>query len=312
MNPRPPIDAELAAHLPAENASRPFVDGIEGVARLREAMAQYEESVADVRAATGARIEERDIGGVPCIVVRPPAGASSRGTVVNIHGGGLIAGSHRSVLSANTAAAMELGCSMVVPDYRLAPEHPYPAALDDVHAVWRRTADGGLGDDIDISRLVLMGGSAGGLLAAGLTVRLIADAAPVPDALVLVQPQLDDRNAQPSTFELPVAHFWDRPSNLQSWTWYLAGLHPVPEEAAPARATDLAGFPPTFVEIGQVDLFRDEELDFVARLSRAGVPVEAHMWAGAFHGFDGLTTTSTAQRAIHDRLAYLRRALAVD
>ncbi len=307
MSPRPPIAAELAAHLPAEEATRPFLDGLEGIARLRQAMAEYEESPREVAEATGARIDERELAGVRVLVVRPPDGVPARGTVVNVHGGGLIAGSHRSVLGVNAGFTADLGCTMVIPDYRLAPEHPYPAALDDIHAVWESTVAGAVGDP---GRIVLMGGSAGGALSAGLTLRLIERGGRLPDALVLVQPQLDDRNEQPSTFELKAEHFWDRPSNLLSWELYLAGTDPVPPEAAAARASELSGFPPTFVEIGQVDLFRDEELDFVARLSRAGVPVEAHVWAGAFHGFDGLAATTTAQRAIADRLAYLRAALA--
>lgn len=318
MNSHPPIDPELAAFLPAEAATRPFMDGLAGVERLRAAMAEFEESVEAVRADTAARIDERVIDGVPCVVVLPAAkgttdGAADAptGAILNLHGGGLVAGSARSVLGFNTRMALDLGCAMVIPDYRLAPEHPYPAGLDDVHVVWRWLAGGGLGSEVDAERLVVMGGSAGGLLSAGLMLRLIAGAEVLPKALALVQPQLDDRNTQPSTFEVEHAHFWDRPSNVFSFEVYLAGADgEVPVEASPARAEDLSGFPPTYVEIGQVDMFRDEELDFAARLSRAGVPVEAHLWAGAFHGFDGLSTTRVARRAVATRLAYLRGMLA--
>ncbi|MBN9155598.1 MAG: alpha/beta hydrolase [Microbacterium sp.] len=337
MNAHPPIDPELAAYLPAVVATRPFLDGLEGVARLRAAMAEFEESVDDVRSATGARIDERTIDGVPVIVVLPPGepdlaadgsgaaprgpglapgggptpGERRRGAILNVHGGGLVAGSSRSVLGVNVRMAMDLGCAMVIPDYRLAPEHPYPAGLDDVHAVWGWLAGGGLGAEVDPRRLIVMGGSAGGLLSAGLMLRLIARGGTLPRALALVQPQLDDRNTRPSTFEVEYAHFWDRPSNVFSFEVYLAGLDgEVPVEAAAARAEDLSGFPPTYVEIGQVDVFRDEELDFAARLSRAGVPVEAHLWAGAFHGFDGLAQTRVAQRAVAARLEYLRGMLA--
>ncbi|MBN9186525.1 MAG: alpha/beta hydrolase [Microbacterium sp.] len=310
MNSHPPIDPELAAYLPAEAATRPFIDGLAGVAQLRAAMAEFEESVDDVRAATGARIEERTIEGVPVIVVLPAAGESPRGAILNVHGGGLVAGSSRSVLGVNVRMALDLGCAMVIPDYRLAPEHPYPAGLDDVHAVWRWLSGGGFGADVDLDRLVVMGGSAGGLLSAGLMLRLIARGETLPRALALVQPQLDDRNIQPSTFEVEYAHFWDRPSNAFSFEVYLAGLDgEVPAEAAAARAEDLSGFPPTYVEIGQVDMFRDEELDFAAQLSRAGVPVEAHLWAGAFHGFDGLVQTRVAQRAVAARVEFLRGVL---
>ncbi len=301
----PAIDPELAAFLPQVAAEAPFMDGLEGIAVLRAAMAEFEESIDEARAATGAEIVETDVNGVPTILITPDDLAAPAGAIVNVHGGGLVAGSHRSVLSANARTAIELGCVMVVPDYRLAPEHPYPAGLDDVETVWEWVRRGGAGEAVDTDRLVLMGGSAGGCLSAGLVVRLIAKGAPVPRALMLVQPQLDDRNTLPSTFELPHAHFWDRPSNLLSWSLYLADVDEVPADAAPARAEDLSGFPPTCIEIAQVDVFRDEELDFAARLSRAGVPVEAHLWPGAFHGFDGLAATRVARRAVAARLEFL-------
>ena len=285
------------------------MDGHAGVAKLRAAMAEFEESVDAVRSATGARLEEREVDGVPVIVILPP-GERSRGAILNVHGGGLVAGSSRSVLGFNARMALDLDCAMVIPDYRLAPEHPYPAGLDDVHAVWRWLVQGGLAGEVDEARLIVMGGSAGGLLSAGLMVRLLSRGGTLPRAVALVQPQLDDRNMQPSTFEVERAHFWDRPSNLFSFEVYLAGLGEVPAEAAPARAEELRGFPPTYVEIGQVDIFRDEELDFAARLSRAGVPVELHMWAGAFHGFDGLKAR-VAQRAVAARLDFLRGVLGV-
>lgn len=305
----PPIDAELLGFLPAAPADRPFVDGADGIARLRAAMAEYEQSVEEVRELTGAQLREVTIGGVPAIVIRPPSESAGRGAVLNVHGGGLVAGSHRSALADNAQLALDLDCVMVVLDYRLAPEHPYPAALDDVATVWGWLADGGLDDVVDRRRLVLMGGSAGGCLAAGLTVRLLAAGRAVPSALVLIQPQLDDRNLLPSTYELDQAHFWDRPSNLLSWSVYLGGRTEVPPDAAPARAEDLSGFPRTFLEIGQVDLFRDEEIEFGARLSRCGVPVEMHVWAGAFHGFDGLRATRVAQRALAVRADFLRQVL---
>ncbi|GAA1918294.1 alpha/beta hydrolase [Microbacterium aoyamense] len=305
----PPIAAELRPFLPEIAAERPFMDGPEGVGKLRAAMAEFEESVDAVAAETGAHIAELRVDGVPVIVITPADLEGRVGAVLNVHGGGLVAGSHRSVLGANARTAIELECVMVLPDYRLAPEHPYPAGLDDVETVWEWLRTGGAGRGVDVDRIVVMGGSAGGCLSAGLLVRLTGKGGQLPRALVLVQPQLDDRNVHPSTFELEHAYFWDRPSNLYSWSVYLAGTDIVPAEAAPARAHDLSGFPPTFIEIGQVDIFRDEGLEFAARLSHAGVPVEAHMWAGAFHGFDGLIEASVSRRAVAARREFLRDQL---
>lgn len=314
MNTHPPIDPELATFLPATEPTRPFMDGLDGVERLRAAMAEFEESVESVRGATGASIEQRTIAGVPSIVIRPSATAGrATGAILSVHGGGLVAGSPRSGLGASARMALELDCAMVIPDYRLVPEHPYPAGLDDVHAVWLWLASGGLGSDVDTRRLIVMGGSAGGLLSAGVMLRLIARGQPAPKALVLVQAQLDDRNETASAFEVELAHFWDRPSNVSSFEFYLSGVDgDIPPEAVPARAEDVSGFPPTYLEIGQVDMFRDEDLDFAARLSRSGVPVEAHLWAGAFHGFDGLSGTRAAQRAIATRIEFLRGELSED
>jgi acetyl esterase/lipase len=311
MRSGPPIDDELLAFLPAEQSDHPFMAGAAGIATLRAAMEALYDDVDEVRSRTGAVIEETVVAGVPVIVARPDA-PGRRGALLAIHGGGMVAGGHRSGLEGNVRLALELDAVVVIVDYRLAPEHPYPAPLDDVTAVWDWMADGGLaelGADVDRERLVITGGSSGGCLAAGLMLRIRARGSTSPRALVLVQPQLDDRNTHPSTFELENEAFWDRGSNTEGWGAYLAGLEEVPSEAAPGRETDLGGFPPTFVEIAQVDLFRDEELDFVARLSRAGVPVEAHVWSGAFHGFDGLATTRVAQRAIRARTEFLRGVL---
>lgn len=304
---RPPIDPELVAHLPAEPAEEAFMADEAGFARLRAAMAEYEENPEEVAAATGIRIDEIDLRGVPSMVIRPAGGLGDRAAVLNVHGGGLVAGSHRSVLTVNALLARELGCVMVVPDYRLAPEHRYPAALDDVEAVWNALVAGEVAG-VDTDRLVVVGGSSGGGLAAALVIRLRRLGRAVPRALALIQPQLDDRNTEPSTFEWERAPFWDRLSNVYGWSLYLDGAE-ADAEAAPARASDLTGFPPTFIEIAQADLFRDEELSFAARLSRSAVPVEAHLWSGAFHGFDGITTAAVARRAVRQRTEFLRTHL---
>ncbi len=312
MRSGPPVDEELLPSLPAEERGRPFVDGVPGIEELRRALEALSDAVVGARALTRVRIEEFVVDDVPVIVVMPPHARSGRGALFSIHGGGLVAGGHRSGLEAQARVALELHAVIVIPDYRLAPEHPYPEPLDDVTTVWRWLAAGGLDGLVDLDRLVVTGGSSGGGLAAGLVLRLGRDGMRLPRALLLVQPQLDDRNELPSTHELENEHFWDRGSNITGWAAYLGDLDEVPPEAAPSRATDLRGFPPCFVEIAQVDLFRDEALEFVGRLSRAGVPVEAHLWAGAFHGFDGLADTPLARRAVTARLTWLRRMLAAE
>lgn len=305
-----PIAAELRPFLPAEPASAPFMPAEGGVARLREMILAGEEDPAAVAAATGVAIEERDADGVPVVVLRPAGLAPAAPAVFSIHGGGLVAGSSRNSLTVNARLAAELGLVMVVPDYRLAPEHPYPAAADDVERAWRWLEGSSEALDVDPARLVVMGGSAGGLLAATLALRLRRSGGPPARALVLVQPQLDDRNVLPSTHQFTREHFWDRTSNLVAWEAYLGGRS-ADAETTPAREPDLSGLPPTFIEIGQADLFRDECLELASRLSAAGVPVELHVWSGAFHGFDGLETTEVARRAVTARTEFLRGALGI-
>jgi acetyl esterase/lipase len=130
---------------------------------------------------------------------------------------------------------------------------------------------------------------------------------------ILMCPMLDDRGITPSSQELDGEGIWDRTSNLTGWTALLGDARGGPDVspyAAPARAEDLTGLPATFIDVGSVETFRDEDIDYAARLSRAGVSVEFHLWPGGFHGFDGMAPqTALAQAARAARLGYLRRAL---
>jgi acetyl esterase/lipase len=127
-------------------------------------------------------------------------------------------------------------------------------------------------------------------------------------------PMLDDRGVTPSSHELDNEGVWDRTSNMTGWTALLGDARGGPDVspyAAPARAQDLAGLPSAFIDVGSVETFRDEDIDYAARLSRAGVSVEFHMWPGGFHGFDLMAPQAAlAQVSRATRLAYLRRALA--
>ena len=301
------IAEELRRFLPTEPAPAPMM-GPDGVENLRAMMAAGEEDPATVAAATGVSIEEMDADGVPVFVLRPPGLPSASPAMFHIHGGGLIGGSYRNSLTYNANLTAELGFVMVVPEYRLAPEHPYPAPVDDVERAWSWLEGSSEALDIDPERIVMFGGSSGGLLAASLALRLRRSGRRPAKALALVQPQLDDRNDLPSTHQFLQEYFWDRTSNLTGWAAYLAG-RPADAETTPAREPDLTGLPPTYIEIGQADLFRDECLEFAARLSAAGVPVELHLWSGAFHGFDGLIETRVAQRAVAARNEFYRAAL---
>ena len=127
-------------------------------------------------------------------------------------------------------------------------------------------------------------------------------------SLVLVQPMLDDRNESPSSYEMDGDFLWDRTSNATAWAAYLGSLSEVPAYAAPARAEHLEDMPATYLEIGGVDIFRDECLQFAQALSQARVPVELHLWPGGFHGFDA-HDTQLSRQALAVRTQYIRRIL---
>lgn len=300
----PPFDPELMSYLPSEPPNRPFLGDEEDVRIMRQRDSSSAPSVDDIERHRDVTIEQVELGGVRSLRISP-ARARVRGAILSVHGGGLVSGSRTTGLDWNSRMARDLGAAVFVPEYRLVPEHPYPAPLDDVHAAWSALV-GSWPENGTGSSIALVGGSSGGCLAAGLVIRVLTRGGRTPDAVLLFQPQLDDRNSSPSSHDYLNAPFWDRGSNALSWSWYLQGSNDPPAEAVPSRATGFAGWPRSFIEIAQCDLFRDEDQDFASGLSRSGVPVEVHVWPGAFHGFDNATSTVLAQRALGARLDFLR------
>ena len=242
--------------------------------------------------------EQRFIPGPPgapdvrVLVYTPPPGkdaAATRPAYLHMHGGGYVIGNPEINDGSNRSIAAELDCVVVSVDYRLAPETPFPGALEDGYAAltWLHAQAEALG--VDRSRIAIGGESAGGGHAAAL-VLLARRRGAVPVCFQLLDcAMLDDRTGSSSDPHPYCGEFvWTAASNRFGWR-SLLGMEPgtdaVPPDAAPARAADLTGLPPTFIIAGALDLFLEENLEYARRLMRAGVPTELHVIPGAFHGF---------------------------
>ncbi|MCR6490480.1 alpha/beta hydrolase [Amycolatopsis sp. OK19-0408] len=302
----PPFDRELADVLETLRALRPLLATLDDIPARRELNAAEHRTVEELAAAYPVyKVAEEYAGHVPLLVMRPE---ESAGVLYYVHGGGTIVGSHLGGDVPNLLAwAGELNLTIVSPGYRLAPEHPYPAPVEDCY-------DGLLWTVEHVAGPLVVGGvSAGGGLAAGTTLLARDRGGPAIAGQLLLCPMLDDRNDSPSAIDLDGLGLWDRTANNVGWIAYLGdrrGTEDVPAYAAAARATDLAGLPPTFLDVGTAETFRDEVVAYASRLWRAGGDAELHVWPGGFHGADSLVPEAAISRAARAaRLTWLRRLL---
>lgn len=248
---------------------------------------------------------------VPVRIYRPlQAGEGPLPGVYFIHGGGMILGSVAGEDAVASRICDAVGAIVVSVEYRLAPENPYPAQSEDCYAglVWMAKNAAELG--IDADRLAVYGGSAGGGLTIATALLARDRNGPAIRFMMPIYPMIDDRNETVSSQEITDVGVWDRAGNIQAWEWYLGGK-PADQYAAPARAEDLSGLPPAFIDVGSVDLFLDEDITFVQRLLQAHVPVEFHINPGSYHGSESFAPEAAlSQRIWARRLDALQRALA--
>ncbi len=230
--------------------------------------------------------------------------------VVWLHAGGMVLGD-ASICDVRCAGlAHELGMVVVSVDYRLAPEHPCPAAIDDADAAlsWLHSSASNLG--VDAQHIAIAGESAGGCIAAATALRARARGGPPLAFQALIYPMLDDRTGRgDETVDDP--RVWSGTDNEHAWCHYLGDADALPPEAVPARVTNLAGLPPTYICVGGLDLFLGESVAYGVALSRAGVSCELHVYPGVVHGADVLLPRSeVSRRWERDLRSAFARALA--
>lgn len=255
---------------------------------------------------------------IPLIVCRPAGVPGPVPVIYNTHGGGMVAGGNRTIeLAFELERAEQFSMAVVAVEYRLAPEHPDPTPIEDCYRGLQWVAEHAQSYGFDPCRIVVSGNSAGGGLAAGVSLLARDRGGPVPLGQMLQCPMLDDRCDYPSASQMANFGLWDGTSDLAGWTALLGarrGTDCVSPYAAPARATDLSSLPPAFIDVGSVEALRDSAVAYATRIWQAGGDAELHVWPGAFHCFDWWVPDAAVSRAAKNaRVEWLRRLLsAVD
>ncbi|GIH21387.1 esterase [Rugosimonospora africana] len=237
-----------------------------------------------------------------------PSSIGTLPAILYIHGGAFMLGSVATEDERCEFYARDANCVVFALDYRLAPEHPFPAAFDDCNDVldWLYREAGSLG--IDPRRIAIGGNSAGGALAASTALHARAFDRPPLTHQLLVNPVLDCRSRTPSVTRFTDTPVWTRAHNLLMWERYLGpAASSVDYRASPALADDLTGLPSASFWIAEFDPLRDEDYEYAIRLMGAGVQVDLTQYAGTMHGFDGYRMTGVGRRAMHDQIRVLRR-----
>jgi triacylglycerol lipase len=294
---------------PLVEAFPPIDLGAEVLPGFRAAMVELS-VVPDAATHADVRIEEAQAQGVRCLLFRPTARASA-GALLHIHGGGFVMGSPEMDAARNIDLVRATGCTILSVDYRLAPEHPHPAALEDCHAalVWLAKHAQALG--FAPERIGVIGESAGGGLAAALalqardrhTVQLACQVLIYPMLLPPAQ-SIDSTRPDPRT-----GHFiWTRASNSFAWSAFLADAR-VDKATIAGLAPDVSGLPPVFLAVGELDLFVHDNIAYAHKLLSAGSSVEAHLYPGAIHGFDRAVDAAVSLRYTRDLVAFVLRHL---
>lgn len=313
------FDPELAPYVDALPSAT--LDDPADLVTAREGLVDLLRPLNESVDVTGIAVTDHQVPGAPGspdVLVRvyapepaPPDGG--RPALLDIHGGGFVLGSIEMEHGLAVKVARGLDAVVAAVEYRLAPEHPFPAAIDDCYAalVWLHDHAAELG--IDPARIGVGGQSAGGGLTAG-TVLLARDrGGPKVCFQFLGIPELDHRLETTSMRTFLDTPMWNRGNAIKSWAWYLGGHHgDVSPYASPAIAEDLRDLPPTYLTTMEFDPLRDEGILYGLRLLEAGVQVELHSYPGTFHGSSLIPGAAVSKRATEELIVALRRGLRVD
>jgi acetyl esterase/lipase len=297
------MDPELEAFIPLV----PRLDLTDPVS-ARKVVAEHT-AAAPVPEIAGVEIEDRTVPADPDVPVRVYRPDGAQGAIVWLRGGGWVTGDLDTERPLAAWVAGGSGAVVISVGYRQAPEHPFPAALDDVYAALTWTAGHAAELGIDPDRIAVGGHSAGANLAAAVALRARDQQGPPVRFQLLNQPTLDDRQETWSQRNFTDTPWSDRDTVAAAWRHYL-GARPATPYAAPARAASLSGLPPAYISTAEFDPLRDEGITYALRLLQAGVPVELHQWPGTFHGSQAILSADVSQRQIAELTAALRRALA--
>ncbi|HEY7854742.1 MAG TPA: alpha/beta hydrolase [Aquiluna sp.] len=254
-------------------------------------------------------IAQGPAGDLAVRVYSPKSASKPAPGIVYIHGGGMIMGGLDGEDGTCQMMADRLGAVIASVDYRKAPENPYPAAPEDCYAgaswVFENASDLG----IDTANIGIYGQSAGGGLTLAVVLMARDRGGPKFSFMAPIYPMIDDRNTTESSKLVTDVGIWDRAGSIEAWGWYLGGAE-ADQYAAPARAKDLSGLPPAYIDVGELDMFRDEDIEFAKRLAEANVQVEFHLWPGAYHASEVFAPEANLSATIwNTRIAAIKRLM---
>jgi triacylglycerol lipase len=289
---------------------------LESLPAIREGMEQMSAMVPDPQD-SGVEWREQSIAtpaghALRVRIYRPTDRNDRLPALLHIHGGGYVMGSVRMNHLSNIELAASTSALILSVDYRLAPETVAPGAVEDCYAALQWLHDNAEQLGIDPARIAIRGESAGGGLAAALALLARDRGGPAIVHQNLIYPMLDDRSCITRMPAHLGAFVWTPQANAFGWRSLLGqepGSAEISPYAAPARAEDLAGLPPSFIAVGALDLFLVEDMDYARRLIEAGVAAELHVYPGAYHGFDILPDAAPTRQMKRDAVAALRKAL---